>query len=128
MKTVLFLERGPSIDFEDLHKAMIARGYEVSEMLNLHTDPQQLRKLPQLNPDCIVIGTTGMYHEENQVLAQIFRELKWIPKNAMFCSENSTMAFLSLARELKPHGTKFWEAPMSSKIFQNDPLHDICWI
>lgn len=121
MNRVLILEGGPSVDFYDQREDMIKFGYEVTEMCNLFTDPQQLLTLPVINPDYIFIGTTGMHVEENQILVDIFESLKWLPKNVIFGGERSTFAFLGLARKIKPFGVKFWDVSY-------DSLEEIDWI
>lgn len=126
MKTILFLEGSDETDFPDEFDCLIRWGFDVSELNNLYDNPEKLKTLPELNPDCLFIGTTGMRTEEIKELTSIFMQLNYVPKAIMFEGENSAMTFLNAARHFKEKGTKFYFAP--SPFFDDEVINEIKWI
>mgnify|MGYP007100090052 CR=1 FL=1 len=126
MKTILFLEGEKGTDFQEDFDSLVGRGFEVSILDNLYYEPEKLKQIKKLNPDCLFIGTTGVRTKEREQLVSIFQSLKYVPKNVMFAGEHSAMVYLGLSRELKRYGTKFYFSP--SPYDKEDEICEIEWI
>lgn len=125
MKTVLFLDGRYGSDYEDNIKNLQERGYKTQLLDELYENPEKLAQIPEIDPDFIFIGTTGMYADERQMLIKKFRELNYVPKAVMFFNDYAAEIYVGIARELKKRGTKFFFAP--STIFKDEPK-EISWI
>ena len=123
---ILFLEGEKGTEFQEDFDSLVGRGFDVSILDSLYYEPDKLKQIKELNPDCLFIGTTGVRTKEIEQLVSIFKSLKYVPKNVMFDGEHSAMFYLWLARELKQHGTKFYFSP--SPYDKEDKIYEIEWI
>jgi len=124
MKTVLFLEGETGTDFRDALDALKEMGYVVNILDNLYNDPFKLKAIPQIDPDFLFIGTTGIRKEEISKLTLLFKLINWTPRGVIFSDEHSAMVYLSIARDLKKKGTKFYFSPYDGE----EKLIEIEWI
>lgn len=111
MKTILFLEGMKGTDFRDDFDSLNNKGYEVSILDNLYTEPEKMEQIKVIDPDCLFIATTGIRKKELYILSSYFYSLNYIPRNVMFDSERTVRLFLEYTRELKKLGTKFYFLP-----------------
>jgi len=122
MEQIVFLDGESGTDHRN-EFTYLSRYYNCLLFDDLYNHPSKLAALKFLNPEYIFIGTTGMRREELNSLEELFVTIGWIPKGVIFAGENSAMALLGLARELREKGTKFYyNYHMSGK------LEEISWI
>ena len=128
MATVQILDGGRD-EHDDMISQLEKMGLEVLPMIaDLYKAPEQLRRLPDINPDYIYIRSVGMMEHQpaRDILRDEFYDLGWIPDNIIFFDEGSAMTFLEIARKCAGVGTKAWFAPF---LLDNEPeLRRISWI
>lgn len=130
MKKILFLNGGPGSDIRESIMACEESGrYEVLEIDDLYDYSEKLRELPKLDPDILVIQTTGTYIEHQETLLEEFFNLNWLPKTVAFWTEMSLMAYLDTARLLKPHGVKICFLPHECDIEDGtEEWEEVSWV
>ena len=87
---------------------------------DLYEKPEKLVALKFLKPEYLYINTTGLFRDKINSLVDYFLIAEFLPKGVIFGSENSVMALLGLARDLKEKGVKFY--------YYYDDLEEISWI
>ena len=119
IEDIVFLEGNLGTDHREMFNEL-SRDYNCMIFDNLYKRPDKLIALKFLKPECLFIGTTGMFVDKIDNLIDYFNISEYIPKMVIFASENSAMALLGLARDLKEKGTKFY--------YKYDELEEIIWI
>lgn len=83
---------------------------------DLFNDPKKIKAIKYLNPQTIVIGTTGTYRAKIDLVVNEFKKLKWLPKKAIFTmGEEYFYDFLDagvIGYKLYPYTTWFKEPPV----------------
>lgn len=130
MKTkILFLEGGPGCDIY-IEKICYDEDERFETFLidDLYKQPSNLELLPKINPDVIVIQTTGLFSEYRDELIEKFKQLNYLPKTIAFYTESSLMVYLKIARELKQKGTKICFLPDVFDKQKIDKFEEINWL
>lgn len=101
---------------------MLKLGKKAKLIDNLFEQPEKLAQV--IGCDNLVLSTTGLYADKLKMLVAAFEKMNYVPKVVIFMGENTAMAFLGTARDLKKkHGTEFY----FPDIF-DDSLFEISWI
>jgi len=110
-KVILILEGQDTEDYSDLDLNLPQDLYEIKIMKDLYTYPEQILTLDLINPDYLLIQTTGVYHENLKELIQLFEKSEYAPKNIIFGSRMSFDLLVGLAYEcIENFGTRIWES------------------
>lgn len=110
-QTILILEGQDTEDYADLDLHLPDEKYSIKMLSNLYEYPDQILTLGLIDPDYILIQTTGMYHEKIKHLIELFEQSKYKPKNIIFGSRMSFDIMCTFAYEcIDNFGTRIYES------------------
>jgi hypothetical protein len=108
---VCFLEGASGIDYELCYETLEEAGYDMYVLDGLYDDPTRIKKLEDIEPECLFIGTTPFYADKKKILINHFERLDYKPKYIMVFNEDGLGILKPKLREMQALGVDIYIAP-----------------
>ena len=113
---------------EQLKSALQHLGKPTLVLDNLFEQSEKLLSVTQCKN--LAFSTTGMYVDKLKILADVFKQLQYVPETVFFLTEETALTFSSLAGEFKKKGTKFYFPDSIDLLLKKDDVavYEYSWI